>query len=187
LNRPTPKRRPRTNNQIVAPELRIIDETGKNLDVLKLADALALKDEKGLDLIEIAPNAKPPVAKIMDYGKYLYQSQKKEKEGRKGQKTDLKGIRFSIRTSKNDLEMRANMVDKFLKKRYKVKIQLTMRGREKSLDAIARKKMDDFLGLLTEPYKVEQEIKRFPMGMFMSIASKGPRQNELPMSDSPKQ
>ena len=162
----------RINQQIRVPELRVIDEKGNNLGVLKTEEALRLKTEKGLDLIEISPTANPPVAKIMEYGKYLYQQQKKEKEGRKGQKSETKGIRFSVRTSENDLVIRAEQVDKFLKKRYKVRIQMILKGREKSLQDFANEKLKTFLGLIKEPYKMEQEPKKFPMGIFMVISRK---------------
>jgi len=154
------------------PELRVIDETGNNLGVLSREESLRLKNEKGLDLIEISPAANPPVAKIMEYGKYLYQQQKKDKEGRKGQKTETKGVRFTVRTSGNDLEVRAQQVDKFLKKRYKVRIQMILKGREKSLQGFADEKLKTFLALIKESYKIEQEPKKFPMGMFMVIARK---------------
>lgn len=120
-------------------------------------------------MIEISPTANPPVAKIMDYGKYLYQQQKKDREGRKGKKKDTKGIRFSVRTSQNDLEMRAKQVDKFLKKGYKIRIQMTLRGREKALQDFANERLQKFIDMITEPYKMEQEPKRFPMGLFMII------------------
>ena len=109
----------------------------------------------------------------MDYGKYLYQQKKKEKEGRKGQRKEIKGIRFSVRTSGNDLVMRANQIDKFLKRGYKVRIQLTLRGREKALQDFANQRLNTFLGMITEKYKVEQDPKRFPMGIFMVIRGAG--------------
>jgi len=163
-------KRPRINNQIQAPELRVIDDTGKNLGVLNTQEALSIAQKKELDLIEIAPTATPPVAKIMEYGKYLYHEQKKERDSRKGQKSETKMVRFSVRTSGSDLEFRAKQVDKFLKKRYKVRIQMTLRGREKALRDFANKRLENFLSQITEPYKVEQEPKNFPMGMFLVIS-----------------
>lgn len=108
----------------------------------------------------------------MEYGKYLYQQQKKERVGRKGQKKEVKGMRFSVRTSGNDLFMRAKQVDKFLKMGYKVRIQLTLRGREKALKDFANERLNKFLEMISEEYKIEQEPKRFPMGMFMIINRK---------------
>jgi len=137
---------------------------------LKTEEALKMAREKEQDLIEIAPTAKPPVAKIMEYGKYLYRERKKQKEGRRGQKSELKMVRFSVRTSGADLELRANQVDKFLKKRYKVRIQMTLKGREKALRDFANGRLKNFLSLIKESYKIEQEPKSFPMGIFMVIS-----------------
>jgi len=165
-------KRPSINNQIRSPELRVIDEEGKNLGVLKIEEALRISREKELDLIEISPKANPPVAKIMEYGKYLYQEKKKEREGRKRQKNETKGVRFTVRTSGNDITFRAEQVDKFLKKGYRVRIQMIMKGREKALKDFANERLQNFLGLITEQYKIDQEPKRSPVGMFMVISKK---------------
>lgn len=165
-------RRHRINDQIRASELRVIDENGANLGVLKIEEALRIKNEKGLDLIEISPTASPPVAKIMDYGKYMYRQVKRERVGRKGDKPELKQIRFAIQTSPNDLGIKAGQVDKFLKKKYKVKIQLTLKGREKTLINYARQKFADFLKLIKEPYKIDQNMKNMPMGIYVLISKK---------------
>lgn len=133
---------------------------------------MRIAQDKQLDLIEISPTANPPVAKLMEYGKFLYQEKRRDKEGRKGQKSETKIIRFSVRTTGSDLVFRANQVDKFLQKRYKVRIQMVLRGREKSLRDFANKRLKNFLSLITEPYKEEQEPKNFPMGMMMIITKK---------------
>lgn len=130
---------------------------------------MKIAQEQGLDLIEIVHNAQPPVAKIMEMGKYLYQEQKKMREGRMGQKTETKGVRFSIRTSGGDLEFKAAQVDKFLKKNYKTKILLTLKGREKSLRDFSNTRLQKFLSLIKEPYKIEQGPKNMPMGIIMII------------------
>jgi len=163
-------RRPRINNQIFALELRVIDDAGKNLGVLSKEEAVAMAREKGLDLIEIAPTAQPPVVKIMELGKFLYQEQKKAREGRKGQKSETKQVRFSIRTSSGDFQFKAKQVDKFLQKRYKVRILLALKGREKSLRDFANERLHNFMSLITESYKVEQPSKNTPMGIMMIIA-----------------
>jgi translation initiation factor IF-3 len=106
----------------------------------------------------------------MEYGKFLYQEKKKDKEGRKGQKSETKMVRFSVRTSGSDLEMRARQVDKFLQKRYKIRIQMTLRGREKALRDFANKRLQNFLSLIKESYKIEQEPRSFPMGIIMGIS-----------------
>jgi len=105
----------------------------------------------------------------MDRGKYLYQEQKKAKEGRKGQKTETKSVRFSIRTSGGDFEFKTKQVDKFLQKRYKVRILLALRGREKALRDFANERLQIFLSLITESYKIEQSPKNTPMGIIMII------------------
>lgn len=168
----TPIRRHRINEQIRAPKLRVIDADGNNLGILDIEEALRIKEEKGLDLIEIAPTASPPVAKIMNYSKYIYQQAKRDREGKKGGKSELKEIRFAIRTSSNDLGIKAGQVDKFLKKKYKVKIQLVMQGREKTLRDYARRKFTDFLSIIKEPYKTEQGLKNMPSGMYIMISRK---------------
>lgn len=150
----------------------MIDENDQNLGVLSIEEALRIKNEKGLDLIEIAPTANPPVAKIMDYGKYLYRQMKRGRAGRKSDKPELKQVRFAIQTSANDLTIKAGQVDKFLKKKYKVKIQLILKGREKTLRNYARQKFSDFMTLIKEPYRVDQELKNMPMGMFIAISRK---------------
>lgn len=163
-------KRPRTNNFIFASQLRVIDNEGKNLGILTKDEALAIAREKGLDLIEISPKAQPPVAKIMEYGKYLYQQQKKAREGRTGQKTETKQVRFSIRTSGGDLEFKASQVDKFLQKRYKVRILIALKGREKSMRDFANKRLLNFLSLIKEAYKLEQPQKNTPQGIMLTIA-----------------
>lgn len=148
----------------------MIDEKGNNLGVLNTEEALRLSQGKNLDLIEIAPTANPPVVRFMEFGKFLYQEQKKQKAGRKVQKNEIKEVRFTIRTSDHDIELRASQVDKFLKKRYKVKILLIMKGREKSLSTFANTRLQYFLGLIKEAYKVEMEPKRFPLGIWLGIS-----------------
>lgn len=158
------------NHQIQASELRVIDDEGKNVGVLKREEAIRLALKREMDLIEVAPTAQPPVARIMEFGKYLYQEQKKAKEGRKGQKSETKQVRFTVRTSGQDLELRAKQVDKFLQKRHRVQILMTMKGREKSLRDFANQRLRNFLSLITESYKVSQEPKSTPMGLLMVIS-----------------
>lgn len=147
----------------------MIDNEGKNLGVLTKEAALELAREKGLDLLEIVPSAQPPIAKIMDMGKYLYQEQKKAREGRKGQRSETKEVRFSVRTSGGDLEFKAAQVDKFLQKRYKMRILMTLKGREKALRDFANTRLKNFLSLIKESYKIEQEPKSTPRGIMMTI------------------
>jgi len=160
------------NEQIRAQEVRVIDDKGENLGVLNIKDALEAAKEKELDLILISESANPPVARITEYGKYVYQQEKKDKESRKKQQAGAsitKGVRFGMQTSDHDREFKAKNVDKFLKKGYKVKVELIMRGREKANEELGRKRVDEFLAYLTEEYEVEQSPKRYPRGMYFII------------------
>lgn len=172
--RPPQPRGPRRNGQIRAPQVRLIDETGKNVGIVDIEKALAAAREKELDLIEISSKASPPVARIMEYGKYMYDQEKRGREAQKKQKvsTVTKGVRISMRTSEHDLAIKAQNVDKFLKKGYKVRVELFMRGREKALKEQADKKIEEFLGVIGEAYTLEQEPTRHPRGLYFSLKKK---------------
>ena len=134
-------------------------------------DALRLAQEQELDLVEIAPMAKPPVCKIMDYGKYQYQQSRLDRVNKaKQKKIDIKGIRIGFKTDTHDLEVKKNMAEKFLKKGQKVKIEIFLRGREKAHQDLARKNLEDFIKTITLPFKLEQEVKRYPGGFNTIIA-----------------
>lgn len=120
------------NEEIRDKELRVIDSDGTQLGVMSLEDAMALANERKLDLVNISPTAKPPVCKILDYGKYRYELQKREKEAKKKQKTtQVKEIRLSTFIEDHDIMVKANTAAKFLKDGDKVKVSLRFRGREK--------------------------------------------------------
>ncbi len=124
-----------------------------------------------LDLVEIAPKAVPPVCRIMDHGKYQYQKSREERQNKaKQKKVDIKGIRIGVRTDEHDLDFKKNQADKFLKKGHKVKLEIVMRGREKAHQDLARKNLIDFIKTISVPYKLEQEIKRYPGGFNVIIA-----------------
>jgi translation initiation factor IF-3 len=151
--------------------VQVVDETGKNLGVLDTYKAIEIAQERGLDLVEIAPTAKPPVCKITDYGKYKYQQAKKEQQQKAKQKTiEVKGIRIGLSTSSHDLEYKAKQAGKFLGEGNKVRIEIRLRGREKAHQDLAREKLNDFLKLITTAYKIEEEPKRNPMGLTMTVA-----------------
>jgi len=128
------------NNQIRAKEVRLIDETGNQLGMVPLEEAQSLAREKSMDLIQVTEKVDPPVCKIGDYGKYLYQEEKKEKHNRKNKGGELKAIRLTYNISKHDMETRANLAEKFLKKGDTVRIDLPLRGRQKALGDFAREK-----------------------------------------------
>lgn len=160
------------NNQIRAREVRLIDKDGKQLGVFRLEDALRKAREAGLDLIQVTQKVSPPVCKIADYGKYAYQVKKKERKQKQQKSGELKSIRLRFNISPHDMETRVKAAEKFLKKGYKVKIDMVLRGREKRLSSFAREKMAQFLEILGNliPIKVEREIKREARGLTMIIS-----------------
>jgi len=162
------------NHQINAQELRIIDEAGEYVGVMSLSDALKLANEKGMDLIEVAPLAKPPVGKIMSYDKYRYQEEKKMKKQRASEKTqELKQIRISGRAAVHDLEIRAKKANEFLKEGHMVEIHLAMRGREKANKDWAKQKLLEFVKTMIDPeHKVIAEAKFGGRGFNMKIVKK---------------
>lgn len=126
------------NEQIRDRELRIIGSDGEQLGIMSSRDALNLAAEAKLDLVKIAPNAKPPVCRIMDYGKHRYEQQKRDKENRKKQKQQtLKEVRLSLKIEKHDLETKAKNAIKFLSKGDKLKVSLRLRGREMGYVSLA--------------------------------------------------
>lgn len=128
-------------------------------------EALAMAKESLLDLVEVSPNAKPPVCRIMDYGKYQYQQSKQDRMNRsKQKKVDIKGIRIGLKTDSHDLNFKKEQAEKFLKKGNKVKIEIFLRGREKTQQDLAKGNLQEFLKEIRYPFKIEQEIKRFPGG-----------------------
>ncbi|MFH1979126.1 MAG: translation initiation factor IF-3 [Patescibacteria group bacterium] len=161
----------RINNEIGVDELRLIDEEGKNIGLLKTTDAIQMAKEKGLDLIEISPKAKPPIAKIMDYGKFLYQEKKKDRVAAKGSRElEMKNIRIHLATSENDLNLKARKASEFLKVGHRLKLELFLKGREKYLDKeFLEGRLKRIINLISEKYKVLQEIKKGPRGLFVIV------------------
>ena len=148
------------NNRIRSQEVRVIDQDGKQLGVLNLTEALRISRERNLDLVQVTDKTDPPVCKIMDFGKYLYAQEKKKKKEKKV--STLKMVRIGFNISPHDLETKAKMIEKFLKKGDKVKIEMRLRGRERALENFARKKIQEFLEALKEkiPFKVERPLKK---------------------------
>ena len=132
-----------------------------------------MAQEKNFDLIEIVPSISPPVCKIMDRGKFIYQQEKKERAQKIKQKGGgVKGIRFGMTTSTHDLEIKARQAEKFLKAGNKVKIDMFLKGREKALQDFARQKFSGFLEIIKQKieFKIEQEPKRMPKGITVLIS-----------------
>lgn len=148
----------------------MIDEAGNNLDVLDTYKAIQIAQERGLDLVEIAPKVQPPVCKIIDFGKYKYQQAKKEQKQKSKQKeVEVKGIRIGLSTSLHDLEHKAKQTEEFLNEGNKVKIEIKLIGREKAHQNLAKEKLNSFLKMIPAVYKIEEEPKKSPAGLTMTI------------------
>ena len=160
------------NNFIRSKEVRVISETGEQLGVMNIFDAIDLAKSKGLDLIQVTEKVEPPVCRIANYGKYLYSQQKKEKKIQKPRGGELKEIRLTYNISPHDIEIRAKQAEKFLKEGDKVKIGLVLRGREKAMGNFAKDKIQLFLKTMNSliPIKIERELKREPKGFTMIIS-----------------
>lgn len=161
------------NEQIRDKEVRVIGEDGEQLGIMSAKDALKLAQEADLDLIKIAPNAKPPVCKIVDYGKYRYEQMRKEKEAKKKQKTiDIKEIRFSPNIDTNDLNTKVNQAKKFLTKGDKVKVSVRFRGRELAHMEIGKDILANFAAQLEDVAVIEKPAKAEGRSMVMFLAEK---------------
>lgn len=136
------------------------------------SEAVNLARERGLDLVEITANANPPVCKIIDYGKFLYQKEKKAKDQSKSRKVEVKNIRLSFNIAQHDLAMKAEQAQKFLAKGNRAKIQIVLRGREKAFANLAKQKLEEFKTLIKIPNNIDQPVTREPRGFYMLI-SKG--------------
>lgn len=156
----------RINHAIRARELRVVGPVGENLGVLTLEAALKAADEANLDLIEISPNAKPPVAKIMDFGKYRYDTGQKESEMRsKSHVTETKSVQVKIGTGDNDQMLKANKAADWLEEGHRVKVDLFLWGRYKYMEpAFLKERLDRFLKIIPTEYKVADEMKKSPKG-----------------------
>ena len=159
------------NEQIRDKEVRLIGPDGAQLGIVSSREAFAKAQEAGLDLVKIAPQAKPPVCKIIDYGRYRYELSRKEKEAKKKQKTiDIKEVRLSPNIDTNDLKTKVNAARKFLSKGDRVKVTLRFRGREMAHMASSKHVLDEFAEQLTDVAVVEKapKIEGRSMTMFLS-------------------
>ncbi|HET7841902.1 MAG TPA: translation initiation factor IF-3 [Terriglobia bacterium] len=149
------------NERIRAKEIRVIDEEGKQLGVMPPFEALKVAREKGLDLVEVSPTANPPVCRIINYGKFLYQQSKREHEARKHQKSmELKEVKFRPRTGEHDFEVKRNKMVGFLKEGDKVKATIMFRGRENAHRDIGYQMMERLIESLAEAGQVESRPKQ---------------------------
>lgn len=151
----------RVNHFIKVPQVYLIDENGTNVGVIKTSEALAKAVEAELDLVEVSPKADPPVARIIDYGHFKYEQEKKAKKQKaQTKKTEVKGIRLSFRIKGKDLDIRIQQALKFLEAGHNVKIDLQMRGREKAHTDKAIDLMKEFVNNLGEDIKILDPVKR---------------------------
>lgn len=162
------------NNQIRSPEIRLIDEAGKQVGVVKLEAALSLAKEKGLDLIQVTERVVPPVCKLADHGKYLYQQEKKEKKEGKQKGGELKEIRLTLAISPHDMETRAKKALEFLKRGDTVRVAMRLRGREKAMGRFAEEKVGIFLEMVKQSMEIRMERppKMEPSGLSLIITKK---------------
>ncbi|MDD9727448.1 translation initiation factor IF-3 [Roseovarius sp. SK2] len=168
---PTRDTGPRINDKIRVPEIRLIGAEGENVGVVTPERAMGMAEEAGLDLVEISPNANPPVCKIMDYGKYKYEQQKRESEARKKQKViEVKEVKFRPNTDTHDYDVKMRNVFRFLENGDKVKITLRFRGREMAHQDLGRELLQRVAEDIKEIGKVENMPKMEGRQMIMIIA-----------------
>lgn len=161
------------NEQIRDKEVRLVGEDGEQLGIMSAKDAMKIAREANLDLVKIAPQAKPPVCKVIDYGKYRYELARKEKEAKKKQKTmDVKEIRLSPNIDENDLNTKAGQARKFLSKGDKVKVALRFRGREVAHMGMSKQILDRFFEKLEDIAMVEKPAKMEGRSMIMFLTEK---------------
>lgn len=162
---------PRTNHSIRAKELRVIGPKGENFGVLSLEEALKKAAEFDLDLIEISPNANPPVAKISDFGKYLYEENKKQKQAKaKAHTVEVKSLQIKLGTGDHDLSLKAKKASEWLAEGNRVKLDLFLPGRAKYLEeAFLKNRIERVLKLVTIAYKIADPAKKSPKGMTVII------------------
>ena len=161
------------NEQIRDREVRLIGEDGEQLGIMSAREAMKIAQEAELDLVKIAPAAKPPVCKIIDYGKFRYEQSRKEKEAKKKQKTvEIKEVRLSPNIDTNELNTKVNNARKFISKGNKVKVTLRFRGREMAHVQQSRHILDDFAELLTDIAVVEKPAKLEGRNMSMVLTVK---------------
>ncbi|WP_054679882.1 translation initiation factor IF-3 [Lacticaseibacillus sharpeae] len=166
------------NDGIRAREVRLISESGEQLGVKSTRDAIALAEQSNLDVVLVAPTAKPPVARIMDYGKYRFELQKKQRDARKKQKTiNIKEVRLSPVIEENDFQTKLNNAVKFLNKGAKVKASVRFRGRAITHKEIGQKVLEKLADATKDIATVESKPKMDGRSMFLLLAPKADKEN----------
>ncbi len=170
---PPPKEGPRVNGEIDVPQVRLVDQAGTMIGVVPVRQALEAAEDAGLDLVEVSPNASPPVAKILDYGKYKYEVQKKRNEQRKRQKTiDVKEIKLRPTIDSHDYDVKMRSTERFLQDGDKVKVTMRFRGRELAHQDIGMNLLIKVRDQFAEYAKVEQMPRMEGRQMIMILAPK---------------
>ncbi|HCB70093.1 MAG TPA: translation initiation factor IF-3 [Persephonella sp.] len=165
----------RVNEQIRVREVRLIDEKGQNLGIVPIDEALRIAEEKGLDLVEVSPNAKPPVCKIMDYGKYKFEQKKKEKEAKKKQRAkmqNVKEIKFRVKIEDHDYRTKVKHIREFIEDGDKVKVWIWFRGRENVHPEIGERLAHRIIEDLSDIAKVEKPPKKEGRNMIFTLVPK---------------
>lgn len=161
----------RVNQQIRVREVRLIDEENQQLGILPIQEALRLAYERNLDLVEVAPNAVPPVCRLLDFGKFQYERQKKEREARKAQKIiEVKEIRLRPRTGEHDLDTKVRQALAFLDEGSKVKVAVRFRGREITHPEIAREQLEEFVTKVGEAAVIEAQPSMEGKNLFLLLS-----------------
>lgn len=180
------KERVRMNDGIRVPEVRVIGADGGNLGVLPIKEALEKAKEAGLDLIEVSPNAKPPVCRITDYGKFKYEQNKKDKEVKANVRvSETKEAQVKIGTSDHDMGIKANKVAAWLKEGHRVKVDLFLWGRYKYMEFnFLKERLERFLAIIPESYKIAEPVSKSPKGL--SVTLERDKAGKKPAAPSPK-
>jgi translation initiation factor IF-3 len=185
---PTRDTGPRVNRQIRVPQIRLIDENGDNVGVVRPEQGLSMAEEAGLDLVEISPNASPPVCKIMDFGKFKYESQKKAAEAKKKQRViEVKEVKFRPNIDDHDYDVKMRSVQKFLNEGDKVKVTLRFRGREMAHQELGRELLQRVASDVDGLGKVESMPKLEGRQMIMVVAPQRQSQTQAQPQQRPAQ
>lgn len=183
------KTRVRMNEGIRVPEVRVIGPNAENYGVLKIEEALAKAKEAGLDLIEVSPNAKPPVCKIADYGKFTYEQNKKDKEikAKTPRSSETKEVQVKIGTSDHDMGIKAKKAGDWLKEGHRVKVDLFLWGRYKYMEFnFLKERLERFLAIIPESYKIAEPIQKSPKGLSVTLErDKSGKKQASPKEDAP--
>jgi len=171
----------RVNRQIRAPKVRVIDKEGKQAGILTIQEATALAEASNLDLVEIAPNAEPPVCKIIDYGKFRYQQTKKERENKKAQhQVKIKEVKVKPNTDEHDLQVKLGRAREFIEKGNKVRLTCMFRGREMAHPEIGRRVIQRMIDALSDIATAEAFPKQMGRSLSVTIAPGGKKTKEKP-------